>query len=237
MDSSRRRRLVLAPSGLFGDLPEKCDKCVSVFLPIEWCNCNMSAQWARSALLLVLLSSSVCAAQDKAPARLILKVDAIVSGPFDGQRSSSCTRVYSDGKVLYASWRNSAATVVDKQSGKESRPEQTVSLGYHLEKSDVWELSSFLESKILYKLPEKVAPPHPPIDYFEEVTVQIIGLKGVQKLISTREFYVASLEEKARYPSALIVLMDKIDEIENEVNAKGKPSEIPSDCRLKPKSH
>ena len=98
----------------------------------------------------------------------------------------------------------------------------------------MWDLSNYLESKAVKRLPESFPPPHRPIDYFGNVTVQIIDSKGESKQISTREFYVASLEEKSHYPSALIVLMARIDEIENETNEKGKPVEIPSDCRLKP---
>jgi hypothetical protein len=94
-------------------------------------------------------------------------------------------------------------------------------------------LSDLLESKALKRLPKKFDPPHRPIDYFERISVQIITTSGKVKQISTREFYVASLDEKARYPGALIVLMDKIDEIEHQANVKGKPIDIPSDCHLK----
>ena len=189
---------------------------------------------AASVLFLALLLSSVCFAQDKAPSKLILKVDENVNGPYGGQKSSSCLRVYSDGRVLYASWWNSAATIVEKETGKKSRPEHTVSTEHHLEETEMWDLSSFLESKVLKKLPEKFGPPHPPIDYFEYISVQITGSQGKPKQISTREFYVASLEEKARYPSALLLLMGKIEEIQREANSKGKPAEIPPDCQLKP---
>jgi hypothetical protein len=141
-------------------------------------------------------------------------------------------RVYADGKVVYARWWNSAVAEVDK-NGKESRGEQTVSVENHLEKGDVWELSSFLESKVLADLPSKFSPPHRAVDYFENVTVQILNQNGEKKQISTREFYVASLKEKAHYPSALVVLMDRIGDIEKEANEKGKPTQIPSDCQLK----
>jgi hypothetical protein len=86
----------------------------------------------------------------------------------------------------------------------------------------------------LKELPDKFAPPRQPVDYFESIKVQIINPNGKERQISTREFYVANLEEKSRYPSALVVLMGKIQEIEYEANEKGKPAEIASDCRLKP---
>jgi len=110
-------------------------------------------------LFIMLAAGLVCDAQEKASSNLILKVDANVSGPFGGQKSSSCLRVHSDGKVLYAHWWNSFATVVDEKTGKESRPENTVSVEHHLDDGDKWELSSFLESKVLKGLPEKFGPP------------------------------------------------------------------------------
>jgi hypothetical protein len=189
---------------------------------------------AHKLFWLLLFTSMVCPTQEKPSSTLILKVDTNVSGPFGGQKSSSCMRVYSDGKVLFAHWWNSFATIVDEKTGKESRPDHTVSVEHHLGDGDKWELSSFLESKTVKSLPQKFDPPHPPIDYFENVTVRIIAPDGRQKQISAREFYVANLEEKSRYPSALLVLMNRINEIEQEANEKGKPISPPLDCQLKP---
>jgi hypothetical protein len=146
-------------------------------------------------------------------------------------------RIYSDGKVTYASWWNSAATIVDKKTGEASRPEHTVSVEHKLEDGDSWELSSFLDSKAVRRLPGKFDPPHRPIDYLEAVSVKIVDSKGKTKQILTREYYVASLEEKTRYPATLIVLMDKISEIEKEANDKGKPIAVPADCSLQAKEH
>jgi hypothetical protein len=186
-------------------------------------------------LALLLLSSCVCHAQDKPPVRLILKMDRTVSGPLGGEKSASCLRVFSDGHVIYSRWWNSPFNMVDKDTGKESRPEHTLSVEYHLEDWETSELSSFLQSGVVKKLSDKFDPPHTPIDYFEVVTVRIIGSNGREKQISTREFNVANLEEKSRYPPALIVLMVEINEMEKAANEKGKPAEIPSDCQLKPK--
>src|SRR5262245_45841300 len=189
----------------------------------------------NSVLVLVLLSGSICIAQEKPVSVLFLKVDETVRGPVGGETSSSCLRVYSDGRVLYARWWNSAAIIVDKESGKQSRPEHTVSAEHHLPDTDMWELTHFLTSKSVKRLAAKFDPPHPPIDYVELVSLQIIDPKGKGKIISTREFFVADLEEKSKYPSALIVLMEKIDEIEKEANEKGKAVDVPSDCHLEPK--
>ncbi len=148
--------------------------------------------------------------------------------------SSSCLRLHADGKILYAAWWNSAATITDQQTGKKSRPEHLVSKEFTLDKFEVSALSDFLHSKAVRKLPEIFGPPHQPIDYVERVIVQITGANGKSKQISTREYFVADLEEKTRYPSALIVLMEQIRELEEQVQDKGKPAETPPDCHLKP---
>jgi hypothetical protein len=126
--------------------------------------------------------------------------------------------------------------IVDK-AGRESRPEHKVSVVHQLDQGDEFELSSFLESKAIKRLAERFAPPHVPIDYFENTVVQITLPRSAPKQISTREFYVADLEEKFRYPATLIVLMDRIDEIEKEASDKGKPTEIPPDCQPKSEIH
>jgi hypothetical protein len=183
--------------------------------------------------LLMLFSASGWPAQETPHNRLILKVDENASGPYGGQKSSSCLRVYSDGRVTYARWWNSAATIVDSVAKKESRPEHTVSVEHRLRNEDVRELSRFLESKAVKRLPAKSGPPHQAIDYFESVSVEVFDSKGNSKKIFTREYYVADLVEKSRYPSALILLMDRIGQIEAEANDKGKSTEIPPDCTLK----
>jgi len=193
--------------------------------------------WRMTAVFVaILLSGLACIAQEKAPARLILRVDETTQGPFGGQKSSSCLRIYSDGRVLYASWWNSAATLVDETTGKPIRPEHTLSVEHHLDDTDAWALGSFLDSRVVQRLPEKFGPPHRAIDYFEDDAVEIIDSRGRSKKIWTREYYVASLEEKSKYPSALIVLMGKIDEIEKEAESKGKPFAVPADCSLE-KAH
>ena len=126
--------------------------------------------------------------------------------------------------------------IVD-QAGREYWPEHKVSVEHQLEKGDVFELSTFFQSAAIKRLPDKFAPPHQPIDYFENTSVQITPLNGRPKQISAREFYVARLEEKTRYPAAFIVLMEKIDEIEKQASDKGKPTETPSDCQLKAENH
>lgn len=193
----------------------------------------MLCKTIRLLSVLILLPSWPCSAQKEALPRLILKVDETVNGPMGGERSSSCLRIYSDGRVIYASWRNSAMKIIDKETGRESRPGKTISVEHHLDSVDGWELPRLLESKALKNIPNNFDPPHRPIDYFEQVTIGIFGAKGTKKLISTREYYVASLEEKTRYPSALILLMEKIDQIEKAASEQGRPTEIPSDCQSK----
>ena len=196
----------------------------------------MFTKWVTLVILVMLCTGGACSAQENPPSDLILRVDQTVIGPVGGQKSLSCLRIYSDGKVFYASWWSGPMTMVD-QTGAEYRPEHKVSVEHQLEKGDVFELSTLFQSKAIKRLPENFAPPHPPIDYFEKTTVQITLPKGTPKEISTREFYVADLEEKTRYPAALIVLMGKIDEIEKVASDKGKPAATPSDCQLNAYNH
>lgn len=195
---------------------------------------NMNWFLARNLGVFALLSLAAgLHAQGHRSNGVVLKVDENVSGPFGGQKSKSCLRVYNDGRVIYSRWWNSAATIVDNVTNVASRPEHTVAFADQLADTDVWDLIRFLESKAVRKLAEKFGPPHPPVDYFETVSVEISGSnKGNAKKLTTREYYVASLEEKTRYPSALIVLMERIDRIEEAATAKEKPTEIPADCSV-----
>jgi len=190
----------------------------------------------KQPLILLLLTILVCLGQEKNPAKVVLKVDEDVSGPLGGQRSASCLRVYSDGRVLHARWWNAAMAELDK-NGKEVKGEQTLAVEHVLASWEVWELSNFLESSALKDLPDKFPPPHRPVDYFESVVLQFTGANGTKRRISTREFHVASLEEKASYPSALLVLMNRIGEIERDANENGKSTQVPADCRLKSWPH
>jgi hypothetical protein len=198
---------------------------------------SMTVLKTVSFALATLFSASTWPAQDKPQSRLILRVDETASGPNEGQESSGCLRVYSDGKVIFARWWNSAVTIVDSATKRASRPEYTVSVEHHLVDADLRELSTFLESKAVRKLPEEFGPPHPAIDFFESVSVEIFGSKGNIKKISTREYNVANLEEKSRYPAALILLLERIKQIEEAASNKGKPTEVPVDCPLKQKEH
>lgn len=195
---------------------------------------NMNWFLARKLGVFALLSlAGGLRAQGNRSDGLVLKVDETVTGPFGGQKSTSCLRVYMDGKVIYSRWWNSAATIVDSVTNVASRPEHTVAFADQLADTDIWDLSRFLESKAVKRLSEKFGPPHPPVDYFERVSLEISGDKGNAKKILTREYYVASLEEKTRYPSALILLMERIDRIEEAAATNGKPAEIPADCSFK----
>jgi len=183
--------------------------------------------------VIVILSVRPCFAQESS-ARLLLKIDQTSSGPFAGQRGSLCVQVYSNGRVVYSDWSRSGIGIVDK-TGKETRSEKTVSLEYRVPEKDSWEISEledFLVSKPVLHLSSYFAPPHRPIDFFETSLVQIVLPTGMTKRINLREFYVASLVEKAKYPSALVILMDRIARIEDEVSEKGKPIEPPADCQL-----
>jgi hypothetical protein len=55
------------------------------------------------------------------------------------------------------------------------------------------------------------------------------------KTINVREFYAASLVERTKYPTALVLLMEELARLEDEATQKGKPSEPPTDCQLQTK--
>lgn len=196
----------------------------------------MRSSVAVALYLLFFSTSGMWAGQEKNASRLILKLDENVVGPYGGQKSKACMRIYSDGKVIYSQWWNSAATLVDSKTQAKSRPEYTSSVVFQMDETDLWELTEFLNSKPVKRLPAEFKPPHRPIDYFEHISLNIFDSKGRSRQISTREFYVADLVEETRYPSALIVLMHKINDIESEATEKGKPTDIPPDCPLKQES-
>jgi hypothetical protein len=191
--------------------------------------------------LAILLSAFLLAkpsvAQEK-PATLLLKVDQTSSGPYGGEKASLCLRVYSNGKIVDSEWSRAGVEMAD-QDGKKSRSEKTVSSEYQVDERDVlWqigELEDFLKSKPVLHLAASFAPPHRPVDFVEISTIQINLPHAKTKTINVREYYAASLVEKTKYPSALVILMDKLARIEDEVTEKGKPAERPSDCYSEPK--
>jgi hypothetical protein len=180
----------------------------------------------------VLVLGLLCSAQEQ-PAKLVLRAYHGSSGPFGGEKGSSCLMLYSDGRVVQASSSTAALGVQDK-NGNVTHAERTDYREYRFPERDSWQVSSFvdfLQSKALLKLKSYFPPPHPPIDFVETSTVEVVLPNGKIKQIQTREYYVASLIEKARYPSALIILMDKVEQLEDTVAEKGTPTEPSSDCR------
>ena len=193
-------------------------------------------QFAARLVLLpcALLLAEPSLAQDQ-PARLLLKVDQRSSGPFGGEQESLCLRIYSNGKILDSEWSRAGVEIVD-QDGKRTRSEKRVSFEYQVDERDVlWqigELEDFLKSKPVLHLARSFDPPHHPVDFFEISTIQISLRDAKTKTIKVREYYAASLIEKTKYPTALVLLMEKLARLEDETTAKGKPSEPAVDCRL-----
>jgi len=178
-----------------------------------------------------LVSAGYCFSQENQQ-RLIIKVDQKSSGPFSGQRGSLCLRVYTNGRVTLSEWSTAAGSIVDK-AGKETRSETTANLEYSFPQRDLYrvsELEEFLTSKAVQKLPATFARPHRPIDFFETSEIEIPHPGGRPKQISVPEYYAASLLERAKYPSVLLILMDQLARLEDEVTEKGKPAEPSSDC-------
>lgn len=185
---------------------------------------KLTSDWWIAILLCVAF-----AAPQQEP-RLILKVDKAVSGPLGGQGSSDCLRVYSNGNILYAHRSKSGFVFVDTETGKSTGGDKTVSLQYAASDRnnvEIEELDDFLHSKAVKNLPNVFDPPYTPIDYFETATVEISLKHGHAKHITTMEYDLG-----AKYPSALINLMDRIDAIEKQVSDAGKPAPPPADCVL-----
>jgi hypothetical protein len=173
---------------------------------------------------------SVCSAQETTQVKQILKMHAWSQGPFERQKSNSCLTIYSDGKLNYFHRWNPGRIKANPNSGKKSLLEQTVSVESHLTQSDLLELRRFLESDAVQVLAESFVVPHSPIDYSESATIHIIGPNGNSKPVSIDAYSVADLEQKSQLPGALIVLMDKIEEIEKAAIIKGKATKIPPAC-------
>jgi hypothetical protein len=186
--------------------------------------------WPRITVLLILLSAiQPCAkAADDKVTRLLLQVDESSAGPMGNANAKGCLRIYSDGKAVFVHRSRNGLTTTD-ESGRITILEQRSSIEFQLSEFDVGELDRFLHSGLVLKLASEFKSPHEPIDYFERTVVRIPN-SNTFKRISTREYSSAELEEKAKYPSPLIVLLDQIAEIEQEALAKGKPVPIPSDC-------
>ena len=180
--------------------------------------------------LFFVFTLSVCSAQETTRVKPILKLDAWSQGPFEGQKSNSCLTIYSDGKLNYFHRWNSGRIKVNPNSGKKSLLEQTVSVESHLTHLNLSELRHFLESDAVKMLAESFVVPHSPIDYSQSATIHIIGPGGNSKAVSIDAYSVADLEQKSQLPGALIVLMDKIEEIEKAAAVKGKATKIPPAC-------
>jgi len=188
---------------------------------------------ARTAFCLVLSLVAVPSFAQSKSEILLLSVDRTTDGPFGGQKSSSCLRLYSDGTLHYVSAWTSASSRFDDTTGKKIEDRHFEAFEQRLDKLDVFELSQLFQSRKVRSLPERFAPPHRPIDYFETQTVAITAPGRTSKSISTREYYVASLEEKTRYPAALVVLLDQIPKLEEDAAKEGKPISASADCPVK----
>jgi hypothetical protein len=193
----------------------------------------MTSSLSYSVIALLLLSLAAHA-QEK-PSQLLLNVEETSSGPFGGQKGATCLKLYSDGRLIY-SHRSTSAMGVQDEKGKVSHPERRDSREYRFPERDLWELgdfSDFLQSKAVRRLKTYFPPPHSAIDFLETSTVQIFFPNGKSQQLQAKEYYVASLVEKTKYPSALILLMDKIERFEDTVAEKGVESDVSASCTPK----
>lgn len=189
----------------------------------------------RIAVFSAFMICCTCQAQ-KDTTSLILTLNETSSGPSDGQKGSSCLNLYSDGKIFY-SHRVTAAVGVEGSEGKITHPESRHGRVFKLPDSDTWQVSDFvrfLNSKPIRNLKPYFPPPHKAIDFFETSSVRVFFSSGRTKQIQVKEYYVSSLVERTKYPSALILLMDRIEQFENIVAEKGSPVDQAPDCEMKP---
>jgi hypothetical protein len=115
------------------------------------------------------------------------------------------------------------------KTGRKSLVEQPA-VESQLTRADLLELTGFLESNVARALGESFVVPRSPIDYAESATVQIIGPNGNEKADSINGYGAAGLEQKNQLPETLIVLMDKIEEIEKAAARKSKDTKTPPGC-------
>lgn len=191
----------------------------------------MHAKLKLAVILSIASVSSTSYAQAK-PEHLLVKVDQVSSGPMGGEKTSLCLRIYDSGRIVDSEWSRAGVQVVDS-NGNKTRSEKTETSEYQIPQGDRWqmqELADFTKSKSVAHLSSSFPPSHPPIDFVENSTIGIMLPNGKTKTITVREYYSASLVERAKYPSALVLLMERLAQIEDEVAQKGKRIEPPADC-------
>jgi hypothetical protein len=172
-----------------------------------------------------------CIAKEKESDTLI-QVENSASGPFGGDRDESCLKIYYDGRLVYSHYDKSGIGMQD-QSGKVTHRQTKTTHEYRFPETDSWqisELQEFVSSKAAHGLKSYYKSPHHPVDYYEASNVRIFLPDGNSKQIRVMEYYVASLEEKVKYPSALIILMDILEHIEEVAGTKGTAIEPFSAC-------
>jgi hypothetical protein len=192
----------------------------------------MRTKFSQFFFSLFLFSFGVCAAPGSGQVKPILKVHGWSQGPFESQKSILCLTVYSDGNVNFFHRWNPGKIQIDAKTGKKALLERVVSVESHLSRPDLLNVSDFLKSDVITVLEKGFAIPHAFVDYQDGATVCLGGPEGNEKCIEIRDYGEADLQQKGQLPGALIVLMDKIAEIEKAAVLKGKTTKIPSNCSV-----
>lgn len=185
------------------------------------------------AILVILLGLghspwAQASADKREKSKPVLRIEVEATGPFAGEASRTCTVIFPTGRVWTASWVRSWVWI--DSPAKPTVRNQLDSKEYMFRESDLYGLEDLLDSREMRNLPSTFKPPHTPIDYFETTKLSISRGETQEQTIELREYYVASLSEKARYPSALVVLLGRVAELEEAVKSKGKPVEPPAEC-------
>jgi hypothetical protein len=180
-------------------------------------------------VLLFTLVSAVVAQQEK-NSPLLLRVDVETFGPFGRSHSHKCTEIYEDGRVLSSeSWHGGA---VDASTHKQI-PALHQQYGYlQMEAVDVDELKDFVLSSSVRRLKSSYPSPYTPVDYFEKTHVDIHRNGKVEKTILLNEYGVSDLESRSKYPSPLIVLMDRIEETRTSLKYDKNDIKLSTPCEV-----
>jgi hypothetical protein len=131
---------------------------------------------------------------------------------------------------------NPGSVQIGAKSGKKTLLEQVVSVESYLSRVDLLDVSGFLKSDVITVLEKGFVIPHPFVDYAEGTTVCLGASVSDEKCIEIRDYGEADLEQKGQLPGALIVLMDKIEEIEKASVLTGKTTKVSSNCLVVPQN-
>jgi len=171
-------------------------------------------------------------ANPAAPTRhLLVRLNETTSGPVGGQKGFGCLEIYDDGQVSYFHAARWDGVTFQDQNGHKVNFDSTRKTQTKLEEYEVSQLREFLKTKDFKSLDASFPPPHTPIDYFEATHIEAFENDQLTKAIDVREFRVASMVERQRYPASLLILMNDLEKIEERA-VHGTATDITPACAM-----